>query len=70
MPDSDNYATEIAALRAALASGVLTVEAEGRRKTYRSASEIQSAIDHFDRLGGGRRRRRTRFLAASLSSGR
>lgn len=42
-----DYATEIAALEAALASGELTVEADGQRITYRSASDIMVAINYF-----------------------
>lgn len=67
MPAEDAYATEIASLRSALASGVLTVESNGRRKTYRSTAEIETAISHFEALGGSPRRRRTRFLAASFT---
>lgn len=67
MPAEDAYAAEIASLRTALASGVLTVESNGRRKTYRSASEIKAAIEHFEGLAGRPGRRRTRFLAASFS---
>lgn len=70
MPANDQYATELGSLREALASGVLTVEMNGRRKTYRSVSELTGAIDHFEKLGGTRRRRRTLFSAASLGSGR
>lgn len=69
MPASDNYAEEILGLRQALASGVLTVEANGRRKTYRSNGEIETALKYFEGLAlpnGGRRR--TRFMRASIGS--
>lgn len=69
MPASDNYATEINQLRSALASGVVTIESGGRRKTYRSAADIQTAIDHFEGLAGRPGRRRTRFHAASFTRG-
>jgi hypothetical protein len=67
MPANDSYATEIADLRTALASGVLTVESNGRRKTYRSIAEIKSAIDHFEGLAGRPGRRKSRFRAASFT---
>ncbi|MEX2648155.1 MAG: hypothetical protein WD673_03980 [Alphaproteobacteria bacterium] len=41
------YATEIAALEAALASGELSVEVEGRKVTYRSTSDLRSALAFF-----------------------
>jgi len=34
-------------LRAALASGELTVETDGDRVTYRSVSDLKSALAHF-----------------------
>lgn len=68
MPASDNYAAEIDQLRAGMASGVVTIEANGRRKTYRSVTEIQDAIDYFTGLANPSRRRRTRFLRASIGS--
>jgi hypothetical protein len=43
----------ITALETALASGELTVEYAGRRITYRSASEIVSALDYFKRRLSG-----------------
>ncbi len=48
MPAPD-YAVEIAALEAAMASGELTVESDGDRVTYRSTSEILKAIAAFER---------------------
>lgn len=68
MPADDQYQAELTALRAALASGVLTVESNGRRKTYRSAADLEKAIRHFEGLGGGRRLRRSRFRAAAYRS--
>lgn len=69
--DAPAYSAEIASLREALASGVLTVESNGRRKTYRSVAEIQLAIADFERLAGVTpRRRRGRMLAVSMTSGR
>ena len=46
MPAPD-YATEIAALEAAVASGELTVESDGDRVTYRSTSDLLAALNHF-----------------------
>lgn len=46
MPAPD-YATEIAALEKALASGELTIEANGERVTYRSTADIRAALGHF-----------------------
>jgi hypothetical protein len=43
----------VTALQSALASGELTVEYNGRRVTYRSSSEIVSALDYFTRLAQG-----------------
>jgi hypothetical protein len=64
-------ADAIRQLMTGLASGVVTIESNGRRKTYRSVAEIRSAIDHFEQLGGygkyARRRRRSRFMAASFT---
>ena len=69
MPASDSYATEIEQLRAGMASGVVTIESNGRRKTYRSVAEIQIAIEYFTGLAvPNGRRRRTRFLRASIGS--
>lgn len=42
-----DYATEIAALEAALASGELTVESDGDRVTYRSTSELITALGYY-----------------------
>jgi hypothetical protein len=46
-------AAAISALETALASGELTVEYNGRRVTYRSSSEIVSALNHFKRESQG-----------------
>ena len=43
-------AEAIAALDAALASGELTIEYQGRRITYRSVPELMTARGHFERL--------------------
>lgn len=67
MPASDSYEAEINQLRAGMASGVVTIESNGRRKTYRSITEIQSAIDYFEALAAPRRRR-TRFRCVSIGS--
>jgi hypothetical protein len=40
-------AAKIATLEEALASGVLTVESEGERITYRSRTDLMGAIDYF-----------------------
>ncbi|HVM38300.1 MAG TPA: hypothetical protein VM265_07935 [Sphingomicrobium sp.] len=48
MPAPD-YATEIAALERAMASGELTVEADGDRVTYRSTSDLIAALDYYRR---------------------
>ncbi len=66
MPASDNYSTELTQLREGLASEHVTVESNGRRVTYRGVDEIRKAIDYFEGLGGKRRKRRTRYKAASL----
>lgn len=50
-----DYATEIAALEAALAAGELTVESDGDRVTYRSTSDLLAALGYY----------RTRAAAAS-----
>lgn len=68
MPAADNYVTELTQLRAGLGSGEATIESNGRRVTYRSVVEIERAIRHFEGLTGTRRKRRTRFLAASYRS--
>lgn len=40
----------IAQIDAALGSGELTIEYNGRRVTYRSVAELQAARQHFERL--------------------
>ena len=45
----DEINAAILALETALASGQLTVEYDGRRVTYRSASEIETALAYFRR---------------------
>lgn len=42
-------AEKIAKLEDALASGVLTVESDGERVTYRSRGDLLGAIDYFKR---------------------
>lgn len=42
-----DYAAEIAALEAAAASGVLTVEADGERLTYKSTADVLKAVEYF-----------------------
>lgn len=42
-------ADRIEKLEGALASGVLTVESDGERMTYRSRSDLIGAIDYFRR---------------------
>ncbi len=44
-----DYATKIASLEEAAASGELTVEADGDRVTYRSMSDLMKALDYFRR---------------------
>lgn len=46
MPAPD-YATEIAALQAAAASGELTIESNGERVTYRSTTDLLMTLDYF-----------------------
>jgi hypothetical protein len=46
MPAPD-YATEIAALEAALAAGELTIESDGDRVTYRSTTDLLSALNYY-----------------------
>lgn len=41
------YATEIAALEAAAATGELTVEQDGDRVTYRSMDDLLKALTYF-----------------------
>lgn len=67
MPASDNYATELAQLRAGMASEHVTIESNGRRKTYRSVAEIEAAIGYFEGLVTPRKRR-TRYLRVSIGS--
>lgn len=67
MPASDNYASEINQLRVGMASGVVTIESNGRRKTYRSVAEIETAIGYFEGLAAPRRRR-TRYRSVSIGS--
>jgi hypothetical protein len=43
----------ITALETALATGELTVEYNGRRVTYRSATDIAAALDYFKRRKSG-----------------
>lgn len=43
-----NYADEIAALNAAVASGELTIEANGERVTYRSMDDLMKALSWFE----------------------
>lgn len=43
------HAERIAKLEEALASGLLTIESEGERLTYRSTAELRSAIDYYRR---------------------
>lgn len=42
------YAEEIAALNAAVASGELTIEANGERVTYRSMDDLMKALTYFN----------------------
>lgn len=42
-----DYATEIAALEAAMASGELRVESDGDVVLYRSISDVKAALDYF-----------------------
>ena len=46
MPAPD-YATEIASLEAAAASGELTIEQNGERVTYRSMTDLTTALNYF-----------------------
>lgn len=46
MPAPD-YASELAQIDAAMASGELTIEANGERVTYRSVADLQKAREHF-----------------------
>lgn len=42
-------AARIASLEDALGRGVLTVESDGERVTYRSTTDLRNAIDYFNR---------------------
>lgn len=46
MPAPD-YAVEIERLEAAVASGELTIEQDGERVTYRSMSDLVTALNYF-----------------------
>lgn len=48
-----DYTTQIAALEAALASGELSVEYNGRRVTYRSTEDLVAALNYFKRANAG-----------------
>jgi hypothetical protein len=66
MPAPD-YAAEIAALTAAAASGELTIETNDERVTYRSMSDLLSALAFFKgeaRMSGPAGRRSNSTLAA------
>lgn len=42
-----DYSAKIAALEEAAGSGELTIEADGRKITYRSMKELLAALDYF-----------------------
>ncbi|SEM62659.1 hypothetical protein SAMN05192583_0881 [Sphingomonas gellani] len=42
-----DHSDKIAALEAAAASGLLTIESEGDRQTYRSMSDLLAALAYF-----------------------
>lgn len=46
MPAPD-YASEIAALEAAMAAGELTVESDGERVTYQNFTDLRRRLDFF-----------------------
>lgn len=46
MPAPD-YATEIAAIEAAMAAGELTIESDGDRVTYKSTSDMMKSLTYF-----------------------
>jgi hypothetical protein len=46
MPAPD-YATEISALESALSAGELTIEQDGERVTYQSASDLVKRLSYF-----------------------
>jgi len=58
--------TQLDALQAALASGVLTVEFDGKRVTYRSLDEVQRAIGTLEKELG--QQTADRFTLAKYSS--
>lgn len=58
MPAPD-YAVEIAALRAGLATSELTIEINGERVTYQSFRDMKARVDYFVGLA----------TAASLATG-
>lgn len=64
---ADYTSAQLAALRAALTSGTLTVEYDGKRVTYRSLAEIERAISivsaSLDRDAGTVKRRAVRLYA-------
>lgn len=70
MPAEDQYVAELTQLRAGLGSGLVTVESNGRRVTYRGVGEIEKAIRHFELLSGVRKPRRTRVRLASYEGRR
>ena len=51
--------TQLDALTSAYAQGVLTVEYDGKRITYRSRAEMKEIIDEIQGKVSGNRRRRT-----------
>lgn len=57
---------QIAKLEKAIATGVLTVEHNGTRTTYRSLAEMERLLDRMKQDVSGKRRRRT---VASFSRG-
>ena len=59
--------SQLDALEAALASGTLTVEFDGKRVTYRSLDEIQRAIDVIKKALG-LQTNKDRFTFAKHSS--
>jgi hypothetical protein len=59
MPAPD-YAAEIRALEAGMATGEATIESDGDRVTYRSVSDIQTALAYFQRRAADALSPRTR----------
>ncbi|WP_424363593.1 phage head-tail joining protein [Methylocystis parvus] len=49
----DQIDATIGKLETALASGVLTVEYDGRRTTFSSAADLIKSLDYFKRLKAG-----------------